>query len=98
MYVTIDGVQFVPACGSASRIGIAITTHQRTDVLKQALEQHMKHPPAGALMVVFDDGSKPVAASTSGLQQAVNDAVGDAIRNALKPGGMIWSSLQSCQH
>lgn len=32
------------------------------------------------------------------MQRAVNDAVGDAIRNALKPGGMIWSSLQSCQH
>lgn len=38
------------------------------------------------------------AASTVALQQAVNDVVGDAIRNALKPGGMIWTSFQSCRH
>jgi hypothetical protein len=38
------------------------------------------------------------AASAPALQQAVNDVVGDAIRNALKPGGMIWTSFQSCQH
>ncbi|HHA1807016.1 TPA: glycosyltransferase family 2 protein, partial [Enterobacter hormaechei subsp. xiangfangensis] len=61
MQVTIDGVPFVPACASASRIGIAISTHQRADVLKRALEQHMKHLPAGALVVVVDDGSKPAA-------------------------------------
>lgn len=30
------------------------------------------------------------AASTVNLQQAVNDAVGDAIRNSLAPGGPIW--------
>ncbi|MCE1356595.1 DUF1983 domain-containing protein [Enterobacter kobei] len=30
------------------------------------------------------------AASTSGLQQAVNDAVSNAIRNALKPGGLLY--------
>lgn len=30
------------------------------------------------------------AASTSDLKQAVNDAVGDAIRNALKPGGLLY--------
>jgi hypothetical protein len=40
---------------NSSRIGIAITTHQRADVLNE-LEQHMKHLPAGAL-VVIDDGS-----------------------------------------
>ena len=38
------------------------------------------------------------AASTVALQQAVNDVVGDAIRNALKPGGMMWTSFQSCRH
>ncbi len=61
MQVTIDGVPFVPACASASRIGIAITTHNRSDVLNRAIEQHNKHLPAGALVVVIDDGSKPVA-------------------------------------
>lgn len=61
MQVTIDGVPFVPACASASRIGIAITTHNRPDVLKRAIEQHTKHLPVGALVVVVDDGSKPAA-------------------------------------
>ncbi|WP_426768867.1 glycosyltransferase family 2 protein [Enterobacter hormaechei] len=68
MQVTIDGVPFVPACASASRIGIAISTHQRADVLKRALDQHMKHLPAGALVVVVDDGSKPAAVVPHGVQ------------------------------
>ena len=61
MLVTIDGVPFVPASASASRIGIAITTHNRAEVLKRAVEQHQKHLPAGALVVVVDDGSKHAA-------------------------------------
>ena len=59
MQITIDGVPCVPACASASRIGIAITTLNRPDVLKHAIEQHMKHLLAGALVVVIDDSSKP---------------------------------------
>ena len=61
MQVTIDGVPFVPACASASRVGIAITTHNRPDILKRAIEQHIKHLPVGALVVIVDDGSKPAA-------------------------------------
>lgn len=68
MQVTIDGVPYVPACASASRIGIAITTHNRPDVLNRAIEQHIKHLPAGALVVVIDDGSKPVAVVPDGVQ------------------------------
>ena len=68
MQVTIDGVPFVPACASASRMGIAITTHNRPDVLKRAIEQQMKHLPAGALVVVIDDGSKPAAVVPNGVQ------------------------------
>lgn len=68
MQVTIDGVPYAPACAISSRIGIAITTHQRADVLKRALEQHMKHLPAGALVVVIDDGSKPAAVVHDGVQ------------------------------
>lgn len=33
------------------------------------------------------------AASTSGLQQAVNDVVGDAIRNAMRPGGALLVAI-----
>ena len=32
-------------------------------------------------------------ASTSGLQQVVNDAVGDAFRNALNPGGALLVAI-----
>ncbi|HHD7198162.1 TPA: glycosyltransferase family 2 protein [Enterobacter kobei] len=68
MQVTIDGVPFVPACATASRIGLAITTHNRPDVLKRAIEQHTKHLPIGALVVVIDDGSKPAAVVPDGVQ------------------------------
>lgn len=33
MEITIVGVPYAPTCNSESRIGIAITTHQRADVL-----------------------------------------------------------------
>ncbi|WP_423739780.1 glycosyltransferase family 2 protein, partial [Enterobacter hormaechei] len=68
MQVTIDGVPYAPACAIVSRIGIAITTHNRADVLKRAIEQHQKHLPAGALVVVVDDGSKPAAVVPHGVQ------------------------------
>lgn len=68
MQVTIDGVPYAPASVISSRIGIAISTHQRADVLKRALEQHMKHLPASALVVVVDDGSKPAAAVPHSVQ------------------------------
>ncbi|MEB5920912.1 glycosyltransferase family 2 protein [Franconibacter daqui] len=68
MQVTIDGVQYVPASQQQSRIGIAITTHNRPDVLKQAIEQHLKHLPAGALVVVVDDGSRPAAVLPDGIR------------------------------
>lgn len=68
MQVTIDGVPFVPACASASLIGIAITTHNRPDVLTRAIEQHIKHLPAGSLVVVIDDGSQPAAVVPDGVQ------------------------------
>ncbi|HAU4359680.1 glycosyltransferase family 2 protein [Klebsiella oxytoca] len=61
MQVTIDGIQYAPVSYSRSAIGIAITTHNRPEVLKRAIEQHMKHLPSGALVVVLDDGSKPAA-------------------------------------
>lgn len=59
MQVTIDGIQYAPVSISHPAIGIAITTHNRPEVLKRAIEQHMKHLPSGALVVVIDDGSSP---------------------------------------
>ncbi|MDY3572326.1 glycosyltransferase family 2 protein [Enterobacter hormaechei] len=68
MQVTIDGVPYAPACATPARIGIAISTHNRAKVLKSTLEQHLKHLPAGALVVVIDDGSKPVATVPDDVQ------------------------------
>ncbi|HHA1195992.1 TPA: glycosyltransferase family 2 protein [Enterobacter kobei] len=68
MEVLIGGVRFVPECAKSSSIGIAITTHNRPEVLKRAIEQHMKHLPSGALVVVIDDGSKPSASVPDGIQ------------------------------
>jgi len=68
MEVFINGIPYLPAGVTSSRIGIAITTHNRADVLKRALEQHMKHLPAGALVVVIDDGSKPAAVGPECVQ------------------------------
>ena len=50
MQVTINGVPFVPACASMSRMSIAFTAHNRAEVLKRVLEKHMKYLPSGALV------------------------------------------------
>ncbi len=68
MRVIIDGIDYLPAANGNLRVGIAITTHQRPEVLKRAIDQHMKHLPAGALVVVVDDGSSPAAVVPSGVQ------------------------------
>lgn len=68
MQVTIDGVPYAPVCNSVARIGIAITTHNRADVLKRALAQHQQFLPPGALVVVIDDGSVPPATVPDGVQ------------------------------
>lgn len=73
MEVTINGVQFVPAGGSTGRIGIAISTHNRAKVLNSTLDQHLKHLPAGSLVVVIDDGSKPAAVVPDGVQLVRHD-------------------------
>lgn len=68
MDVTIDGVQYAPVCNQKLSIGIAITTHNRPEVLARSLAQHMKHLPAGAKVIVIDDGSAPAAAAPEGIE------------------------------
>jgi len=68
MEVLINGVRFIPEGDNKVRIGIAITTHNRHEVLKHAIEQHMKHLPSGALVVVIDDGSSPAAIVPDGVK------------------------------
>ncbi|WP_029519536.1 glycosyltransferase family 2 protein [Pantoea agglomerans] len=63
MDVLIDGVRYSPVATHTSKMGIAITTHNRHDVISRALNHQLKFLPAGALVVVVDDGSaKPVTA------------------------------------
>lgn len=100
MQVTIDGVPYARACAISSRIGIAITTHQRADVLKGTLEQHIKHLPAGALVVVIDDRSIPAAVVSDGVQMFRQDeslgivASKDASLSALMDDGCEHLSLR----
>lgn len=73
MDVFISGIRFVPESANSSRIGIAITTHNRPEVLKRSIEQHMKHLPSGALVVVIDDGSNPAAVVPANVKLVRHD-------------------------
>lgn len=72
MNVIIDGVQYAPAVEAAkpvaSKIGIAISTHNRQDVLPRTLGMHIKHLPEGAKLVVIDDGSVLPAKVPEGVE------------------------------
>ncbi|EMB4295871.1 glycosyltransferase family 2 protein [Enterobacter roggenkampii] len=62
MDVIVDGIPYIRADSvSDNKIGIAITTHNRPQVLANSLEQHRKHLPTGAVVFVIDDGSNPPA-------------------------------------
>jgi len=100
MQVTIDGVPYAPVTISRSTIGIAITTHNRPEVFKRAMEQHMKHLPSGALVVVIDDGSIPAAVvpdnvkqvrhgQSRGIVASKNDSL-DALMNAGCEHLFLW--------
>lgn len=98
MNVTINGIQYNPAGSISSRIGIAISTHQRADVLKCALEKQMKQAVIDAvresdLFASLQAKIDAQTASVVGLQQAMHEAVKDALRNALKPGGILWAAI-----
>jgi len=67
MDVVINGVQYSPTKRTDSKIGIAITTHNRPDTLIKALENHLNFLPAGAKIVVIDDGSTVPATVPEGV-------------------------------
>jgi hypothetical protein len=96
MQVTIDGVPFVPARGTSGGIGIVISTHNRAKVLKSALEQHLKHLPTGALVVVVDDGSKPAAVVPDGMQLVRHDQSLGIV--AAKNASLLALMDAGCEH
>lgn len=60
--VVVDGISYIPAARQRPRFGVAITTHNRHDILGQTLAAVEKYTPDGTPIVVVDDGSKqPVA-------------------------------------
>src|SRR5690606_18261809 len=74
--VIIDGVEYVPAgAASAPRLGVAITTHNRPDVLRRSLAAWKEHAPAGAVSFVVDDAS---ATPVGGADFRVDEDVGIA--------------------
>ncbi|MFS7249339.1 glycosyltransferase family 2 protein [Rahnella rivi] len=72
MEVIIEGTRYCPAGDRHTSIGIAITTHNRPAVLAKTIEQHLKHFPAGAKLIVIDDGSEP-AATAAGIEIIRNE-------------------------
>lgn len=69
MHVVIDGAEYVPVAEQSIHcsIGVAISTHNRQNELKIALEHHQKHLPKGALLLVVDDGSSVPAIVPPGV-------------------------------
>ncbi|MCE0490981.1 glycosyltransferase family 2 protein [Pantoea sp. Mb-10] len=57
MEVVINGTRYAPITSCSQLIGIAISTYNRHEVLSRALDHQLKFLPAGALVVVIDDGS-----------------------------------------
>lgn len=69
----IDGMRYAPLTEQATSIGIAISTHNRNDVLSRAIEYHLKFLPAGALVIIIDDGSSRPVASPEGVRVIRHD-------------------------
>lgn len=57
MQVMINGTSYVPEDSVQAKVGIAITTHNRQDVLTKTLEAHFNYLPNNVYIVVVDDGS-----------------------------------------
>lgn len=76
--VMIDGVEYAPMGARSAptgRIGVAVTTRNRPEVLAQALEAWGKYLPDGAELVIVDDASdEPAKGATYRFEQNVGVA------------------------
>ena len=82
---------------ASSIIENAVATSAKTkfrlgDEMKQAVIDAVRESDLFASLRANVDAQ---TASIVGLQQAVHDAVNDALRNALKPGGAIWARMKT---
>lgn len=71
--VQIDGRDYVPADQATGNIAIAITTHNRNEQLAKTIAEHEKHLPAGAKLIVIDDGSSTPAMAPDGVRLIRHD-------------------------
>ncbi|HCR0044968.1 TPA: DUF1983 domain-containing protein [Enterobacter hormaechei] len=81
---------------ASSIIENAVATSAKTkirlgDEMKQAVIDAVRESDLFASLQEKIDAK---TASLAGMQQAMHDAVNDALRKALKPGGTIWTSLK----
>ncbi|EHF5047943.1 DUF1983 domain-containing protein [Enterobacter hormaechei] len=80
---------------ASSIIENAVATSAKTkirlgDEMKQAVIDAVRESDLFAALQASINAQE---ASVAGLQQAMRDLVNDAIRNALKPGGAVWTQL-----
>ncbi|MGT2088839.1 DUF1983 domain-containing protein [Enterobacter hormaechei subsp. xiangfangensis] len=73
-----------------SSIASATGTATKTRLTDEMQELVLKAVRESDLFTSLQTAIAAQEASTSDLKQALNDAVGDAIRNALKPGGLLF--------
>ena len=75
--VVVDGISYIPAGQGRQtpHIGIAVSTHNRHDILRETLAAIAKYAPEGTPVVVVDDGSKqPVSVDDSSTTLIRNQA------------------------
>lgn len=80
-----------------SIIGNAVATKAKINIAlgdetKQAVIDAVRESD---LFATFQAKIDAQTASVVGLQQAMHEAVNDALRNALKPGGILWNTRSS---
>jgi len=76
-----------------SSIASATGTATKTRLTDEMQELVLKAVHESDLFTSLQAKIDAQTASVAGLQLAVRDVVNDALRNALKPGGAIWSAL-----
>ncbi|WP_244912232.1 phage tail tip fiber protein, partial [Enterobacter kobei] len=82
---------------ASSIIENAVATSAKTkirlgDEMTQAIIDAVRESDLFAALQAKIDAQ---TASVVGLQQAMHEAVNDALRNALKPGGILWNTRSS---
>ncbi|EMX2208457.1 DUF1983 domain-containing protein [Enterobacter hormaechei] len=80
-----------PISSIASATGIATKT-RLTDEMQELVVKAVRESDLFAALQAKIDAQ---TASVVGLQQAMHEAVNDALRNALKPGGILWNTRSS---